>query len=957
MNKITGYDYHTCTNKQDVISSIIESRLVPRDLTDISQLDYAKALLDNSFMFVDNNGKSTKISLQDLSNNIFRMVDDLPTSATIGQIVLQKLNDGQYKLMRLDVDNNWVELNLVTDASLVSYINTNAQLKASDVQSALDELDNHLEDDYWQKRFIQDVALTGDAVDIATEPIEGLESTNLQKVLEEILSKQLVGFTVKRNADKIQLYLDEGTSKAVLGADIVKGSIIQSDLDAALNEKIEIIIPSQERITALEGKTTSLDELKADKSDVESKYATLTDRIATEEARSLAEDNKLENDLSTETARAISKENEIETNLNSEISRATSAEYTLQTNIDNEASTRESNDNTINDRLTEEISRAEAKEEEIQNNVDKEMARASGAESKEESERKTADADLQNQIDTITSRSDVVDVVGTKTELDAYTKSITDNDIVKVLKDETQDNATAYYRCEDASKTPYIWTLVGAIGPYYTEAESDNLFVPKTTTINGIALSGDIRLKHTDIDENPTIGDAKISIKKNGVLVNSFNLNDITDTDVDIYVATKLSEFTDDLGSAPTHTHNQYDTITDVNDKIKTVNTSIDAKANKTDVYTIAQIDELLLTEKTARETTDNELESSKQNKLTAGSNITIKNDVITAKDTYYYPGNGITFDDYSGHTDAKSISVDTSLFKIAFANISGEPQDNEALKTELDKKASVTELNTQVKDLNNQIATETTRAKGVEDTLSTDLITEISNRESADTSMKELIDTKVDKVAGSDLMTSEERNKLASIAEGAEVNVQADWAETDSTVDSFIKNKPDHLGNVDDVQVNGITVLSDRIANIDLTSYDTIKDREDADATIATNLTSHIDDTANPHKVTKDQVGLSNVDNTSDLNKPISTATQTALDKKLDSSSYVIDAALSNTSTNPVQNKIISSALDTKVDKVEGKSLSTNDFTNVLMAKLDGISEGACSLNVNIDEELIVVA
>ncbi len=44
----------------------------------------------------------------------------------------------------------------------------------------------------------------------------------------------------------------------------------------------------------------------------------------------------------------------------------------------------------------------------------------------------------------------------------------------------------------------------------------------------------------------------------------------------------------------------------------------------------------------------------------------------------------------------------------------------------------------------------------------------------------------------------------------------------------------------------------------------------------------SHVTDTANPHAVTKAQVGLGSVDNTSDLNKPISTATQTALDGKL---------------------------------------------------------------------------
>ena len=43
--------------------------------------------------------------------------------------------------------------------------------------------------------------------------------------------------------------------------------------------------------------------------------------------------------------------------------------------------------------------------------------------------------------------------------------------------------------------------------------------------------------------------------------------------------------------------------------------------------------------------------------------------------------------------------------------------------------------------------------------------------------------------------------------------------------------------------------------------------------------LDNHVSDTSNPHSVTKAQVGLGNVDNTSDANKPISTATQTAID------------------------------------------------------------------------------
>ena len=47
--------------------------------------------------------------------------------------------------------------------------------------------------------------------------------------------------------------------------------------------------------------------------------------------------------------------------------------------------------------------------------------------------------------------------------------------------------------------------------------------------------------------------------------------------------------------------------------------------------------------------------------------------------------------------------------------------------------------------------------------------------------------------------------------------------------------------------------------------------------------LSDHVNDFNNPHQVTQDQVGLGNVDNTSDLDKPISTATQIALDGKLE--------------------------------------------------------------------------
>jgi len=61
---------------------------------------------------------------------------------------------------------------------------------------------------------------------------------------------------------------------------------------------------------------------------------------------------------------------------------------------------------------------------------------------------------------------------------------------------------------------------------------------------------------------------------------------------------------------------------------------------------------------------------------------------------------------------------------------------------------------------------------------------------------------------------------------------------------------------------------------------------KAEADAA-KTTADTHIARTDNPHGVTKAQVGLGNVDNTSDANKPVSTATQTALKGKLDTGVY----------------------------------------------------------------------
>lgn len=101
-----------------------------------------------------------------------------------------------------------------------------------------------------------------------------------------------------------------------------------------------------------------------------------------------------------------------------------------------------------------------------------------------------------------------------------------------------------------------------------------------------------------------------------------------------------------------------------------------------------------------------------------------------------------------------------------------------------------------------------------------------------------------------------------------------------------------------------------------------------------SSDLTTHISDTANPHSVTKAQVGLSNVDNTSDASKPVSSAQQSALDLKAPLASPTFTGTVSGISKSMVGlssvdntsdvNKPISSAtqtaLNNKADLVSGK-------------------------------------
>lgn len=103
---------------------------------------------------------------------------------------------------------------------------------------------------------------------------------------------------------------------------------------------------------------------------------------------------------------------------------------------------------------------------------------------------------------------------------------------------------------------------------------------------------------------------------------------------------------------------------------------------------------------------------------------------------------------------------------------------------------------------------------------------------------------------------------------------------------------------------------------------------------TVAEALALHEARNDNPHGVTKAQVGLDAVDNTSDADKPVSTAQQTALDLKLDKTSIADN--LTTNSSDVALSAAQGIALSDKLNEVSGGTTADLSALELRVAALE---------------------
>ncbi len=138
---------------------------------------------------------------------------------------------------------------------------------------------------------------------------------------------------------------------------------------------------------------------------------------------------------------------------------------------------------------------------------------------------------------------------------------------------------------------------------------------------------------------------------------------------------------------------------------------------------------------------------------------------------------------------------------------------------------------------------------------------------------------------------------------------------------------------------INIGTVAGDGTGDPLRTALDKVNDNFDELYTAESAAAAHIADTDNPHEVSKADVGLGNCDNTSDLNKPVSTAAQAALDLK----APLASPALSGTPTAPT------AAAATNTTQIATTAFVRGEINSLLdgaPAALDTLNELAAAIN-----------
>lgn len=167
--------------------------------------------------------------------------------------------------------------------------------------------------------------------------------------------------------------------------------------------------------------------------------------------------------------------------------------------------------------------------------------------------------------------------------------------------------------------------------------------------------------------------------------------------------------------------------------------------------------------------------------------------------------------------------------------------------------------------------------------TLPKQISDETTAREAAINALQgELVDDIAQEVVDRDTAIAAAKTELTTVINKEVSDRKAADTQVRTDLEAAVELVAEELRGADTTLQNNITKeVNDRkgeITRIEGLISDEAATRAQADTTVNAKVDSHIGNKSNPHAVTKAQVGLGNVNNTSDADKPVSTAQATAI-------------------------------------------------------------------------------
>ena len=292
------------------------------------------------------------------------------------------------------------------------------------------------------------------------------------------------------------------------------------------------------------------------------------------------------------------------------------------------------------------------------------------------------------------------------------------------------------------------------------------------------------------------------------------------------------------------HDHDdRYYTETEINNKFDTIQLDIDSKVDAVDGMGLST----------------NDYTDADKERLANAATI----DDVNTK--YTKPETGIPESDLSVDVQNSLALANTAIQDISgklnkdaqaadSAKLNGEPAEYYLDYNNFSNTPTIPSYNTEISDLNIAIGDVDT---GVQD-----------NKAAIEKIQKDYL-TSTDKT-----QLEDDIKKVSSTAAANESAIKVLNGEGDGSIKQSINNAFNEFA---------ANVTNDDVVNTYKELIDYAAEHSSDFAELVGKVKQHVEDTDNPHGVNKEQIGLENVDNTSDADKPISDATKEALDLKAD--------------------------------------------------------------------------